>query len=62
MLSTRVEEVINPDSMEIKAGCQTASKALDMSREMTLISCLILRASTIVGGVKAACPMWSDQV
>ena len=49
MLFTRDEEVSNPrvelvldsiqaDSLESKAGCQTLSKAPDMSREMALIS------------------------
>uniref|UniRef100_A0A8C4N276 Ras-related GTP-binding protein n=1 Tax=Eptatretus burgeri TaxID=7764 RepID=A0A8C4N276_EPTBU len=33
-----------------------------MSRETALISCLILRASTIVGRIEAACLMLTDQV
>ena len=50
------------DSLENKAGCQTVSKARDMSRESAMILCLILRASTIVRRIEAACPRWSDQV
>jgi len=34
----------------------TVSKAQQMARETALISFLILRASTIVGRVEAACP------
>ena len=37
------------DSLQSKAGCQILTKPQDMSREMALISCLILRPSTIVG-------------
>ena len=65
-MSMRVEEVSNSgvelawipqaDSLESKTDCQTVSTAQDVSIEMVLIPCLMLRASTIVGRIEAACP------
>ena len=50
------------ESLEGKARCQTVSKARDTSRGSPDLMSDIEGLHPLLGGVKAACPRWSDLV